>query len=167
MLGTKELTKNMKITTARTDTHFTSRTLSVILCCGGQRKMCSFIGRLSAFVLSEVAERRPTSLLRYDQRSAATVGWGMSLGWSMNQYLLLQFLDVLLPVFVFLRNLSVQNKTQQNNNVFSSFSVSSFRPNRAVSPKKPVCNTDLSMYTMYTYHLLCGTCVFFSIYCCC
>lgn len=33
MLGTKELTKNMNMTTARTDTHFTKRTLSVILCC--------------------------------------------------------------------------------------------------------------------------------------
>lgn len=35
MLGTKELTKNMNMTTARTDTHFTKRTLSVILCCMG------------------------------------------------------------------------------------------------------------------------------------
>lgn len=40
MLGTKELRKNMKITTPRTDTHFTSRTLSVILCCRGGK--CSF-----------------------------------------------------------------------------------------------------------------------------
>lgn len=37
MLGTKELTKNMKITTASTDTHFTKSTLSVILCCGGTK----------------------------------------------------------------------------------------------------------------------------------
>lgn len=37
MLGTKEFTKNMKITTVRTDTHFTKRTLSVILCCGGEK----------------------------------------------------------------------------------------------------------------------------------
>lgn len=37
MLGTKEFTKNMKITTPRTDTHFTKSTLSVILCCGGEK----------------------------------------------------------------------------------------------------------------------------------
>lgn len=36
MLGTKEFTKNMKITTLRTDTHFTRSTLSVILCCWGE-----------------------------------------------------------------------------------------------------------------------------------
>lgn len=38
MLGTKELTKNMKITTPRTDTHFTRRALSLIRCCRGESR---------------------------------------------------------------------------------------------------------------------------------
>ena len=83
MLGTKEFTKNIKMTTLRTDTHFTRSTLSVILCCWGKARMdvvCVSLWRVG--------------------------------GTGSETHLLLQFLDVLLPVFILLRNLSVENHKQ-------------------------------------------------------
>lgn len=109
MLGTKELRKKTKITTARTETHFTNRTLSVILCCGSSngKKEWSlefenkcFYRRSDCICLAQ--------LHYWDIINMHSKEWWVKSLYEgkMKAYLLLQLLNVLLPIFILLRNLS-------------------------------------------------------------